>query len=160
LTARTDTEAPTPIDDILERHAGRPGALLPILHDVQERYGYVDPEHVAAIASFLNLSRAEVHGVVSFYHYFRREPPGRHVVQVCRAEACQSVQCGRTEAHARARLDADARGKSADGVFSLEPVYCLGNCALGPSVMIDQTLYGRVTPERLDELLDEWRSRS
>lgn len=160
MTASTQPQAGTAIDDILEAHAGRPGPLLPILHAVQERFGCIAAEQVATIARRLNLSRAEVHGVVSFYHYFRHEPPGRHIVQVCRAEACQAVGCARTEGHAKSALGVDHHGTSADGTFTLEPVYCLGNCALGPSVMIGDTLYGRVTPERLDELLDEWRNKT
>jgi formate dehydrogenase subunit gamma len=148
------------IDDIVEEYAAQPGGLLPMLHAIQERCGYVPPGCIPQVAQGLNLTRAEVHGIVHFYHYFRHAPPGRHLLQVCRAEACQALHGERTEAHARARLGEGHEGTGADGTFSLEPVYCLGNCALGPSVMIDGTLYGRVTPERLDELLDEWRDRS
>jgi formate dehydrogenase subunit gamma len=160
LTASSPIPAATAIDDILASHAGQPGALLPILHDVQHRFGHVAPELVPVIAASLNLSRAEVHGVISFYHHFRARPGGRHVVQVCRAEACQAVHGQRTEEHAKARLGVEFGGTTADGRFSLVPVFCLGNCAAGPSVMIDETIYGRVTPERLDELLVSWRSRS
>ena len=155
MNARTAFQAVTDIADILEAHAGRPGALLPILHDVQARFGYLPSGCVAPIAGALNLSRAEVHGVVSFYPDFRREPPGRHVVKVCRAEACQAVNSQRTEQHAKSRLGIDYHGTTADGAITLEPVYCLGNCAAGPSVMLDQALHGRVTPERFDELLGE-----
>ena len=147
------------VDGIVASHAGEPGALLPILHSVQKKLGYIPAEAVEHIAAGLNLSRAEVHGVISFYHYFRQHPPGRHVVQVCRAEACQAVQGEATEAHARKCLGTDFHGTSSDGSFSLEAVYCLGNCAAGPSVMIDDRLYGRVTPARFDELINEWRAR-
>jgi formate dehydrogenase subunit gamma len=147
------------VDDIVASHAGEPGALLPILHGVQKQLGYIPAAAVARIAEGLNLSRAEVHGVISFYHYFRQHPPGRHVVQVCRAEACQAVQGEATEAHARKCLGTDFHGTSNDGSFSLEAAYCLGNCAAGPSVMIDDRLYGRVTPARFDELMNEWRAR-
>ena len=157
--AETDLQRQAQVDDILATLAEQPGALLPILHAVQEALGYVPPDQVGRIAQRLNLSRADVHGVLSFYHYFRQHPPGRHVVQVCRAEACQAVQCERTEAHARQRLGVDYGETTADGAFSLEAVYCLGNCAAGPSVMVDDELYGRVTPERLDAVLDEWRRR-
>jgi formate dehydrogenase subunit gamma len=160
LTASSAIPAATAIDDILANHAGQPGALLPILHEIQHRFGHVAPELVPAIAQALNLSRADVHGVISFYHHFRSRPGGRHVVQVCRAEACQAVHGQRTEEHAMARLGIGFGGTTSDGRFSLEPVFCLGNCAAGPSVMIDETIYGRVTPERLDELLSSWRSRS
>ena len=160
MTASSATPAATAIDDILANRAGQPGALLPILHDIQHRFGHVAPELVPAIAAALNLSRAEIHGVISFYHHFRAKPGGRHVVQVCRAEACQAVHGQRTEEHAKTQLGIQFGGTTADGRFSLEPVFCLGNCAAGPSVMIDETIYGRVTPERLDELLASWRSRS
>ena len=135
-----------------------PGGLLPVLHAVQERLGWVAPEAVGVIAQALNLSIAEVHGVVSFYHYFRTHRPGRHVLHLCRAEACQSVGAAALEAHAKAVLGVDFHGTAADGAVSLEPVYCLGNCALGPSVMIDGQLHGRVDAQRLDELLRQARS--
>ncbi len=124
--AETDLQRQAQVDDILATLAEQPGALLPILHAVQEALGYVPPDQVGRIAQRLNLSRADVHGVLSFYHYFRQHPPGRHVVQVCRAEACQAVQCERTEAHARQRLGVDYGETTADGAFSLEAVYCLG----------------------------------
>jgi formate dehydrogenase subunit gamma len=141
------------VDALIARHAGAPGPLLPILHAVQDELGYIPSEAVPRIAAALNLSRAEVHGVISFYHWFRQHPPGRHVLQICRAEACQAVNGEATEAHARQCLGVDWHGTSADGQFTLEAVYCLGNCAGGPSAMIDGQLYGRVTPGRLDELL-------
>ena len=131
----------------------RPGPLLEVLHAVQAAVGYVPPEAVAIIAEGLNLSRAEVHGVVTFYHFFRHTPPGAHTVSVCRAEACQSMGAEALAAHARARLGVDFHATTADGRFSLEPVYCLGNCACSPAVMIDGALHGRVTPERFDALL-------
>lgn len=151
-----DPEQAAVIDAAIEAHAGALGPLLPILHAVQDQLGYIPPQAVPRIAEGLNLSRAEVHGVLSFYHHFRQHPPGRHVVSVCRAEACQAVNGEATEAHARRRLGVDYRGTTADRQFTLEPVYCLGLCAAGPSVRIDDTVYGRVTPERLDELLLRW----
>jgi formate dehydrogenase subunit gamma len=157
--AETDQSWLPAVDGIVASHAGEPGALLPILHSVQKKLGFIPAAAVERIAEGLNLSRAEVHGVISFYHYFRQHPPGRHVVQVCRAEACQAVQGEVTEAHARACLGTDFHGTSSDGCFSLEAAYCLGNCAAGPSVMIDDKLYGRVTPTRFDELMNEWRAR-
>jgi formate dehydrogenase subunit gamma len=134
------------------------GALMPILHGVQASLGYVPQEAVPIIAAELNLSRADVHGVVSFYHYFRSERPGRHVVHVCRAEACQSVGAVALEAHARRTLGIDFHQTTADGAISLEPVYCLGNCSLGPSVMVDEQLQGRVSPARFDELVAKARA--
>jgi formate dehydrogenase subunit gamma len=136
-----------------------PGALLPILHAVQEALTFVPKDAVPLIARELNLSIAEVHGVVSFYHYFLQERPGKHVMHLCRAEACQALGSTALEAHAKAKLGVDFHGTTRDGAVTLEPVYCLGNCALGPSLMIDQTLHGRVTAERFDTLLAESRAR-
>lgn len=141
------------ISAIIASHGAKPGPLLLVLHDVQRELGYVPPGAIPHIAKALNLSRAEVHGVVTFYHYFRSSPPGRHSVRICRAESCQAVNGEALAEHARRRLGIDFHGTTADGQFSLEPVYCLGNCACSPAVMIDEELYGRVTPDRLDELL-------
>jgi formate dehydrogenase subunit gamma len=132
---------------------GRPGPLLEVLHAIQAQLGYVPPAAVPVVATELNLSRAEVHGVVSFYHYFRSTPPGAHTVSVCRAESCQAVGGDALAAHARQRLGVDFHETTPDGRFSLEPVYCLGNCACSPAVMIDGRLHGRMTPERFDALL-------
>ena len=132
---------------------GRPGPLLEVLHAIQAALGYVPDAAVPIVAEVLNLSRAEVHGVVTFYHYFRRSRPGAHAVSVCQAESCQSMGAEALTAHVRRRLGIDFHQSSADGRFSLEPVYCLGNCACSPAVMIDGQLYGRVTPERFDALL-------
>jgi formate dehydrogenase subunit gamma len=137
-----------------------PGALLPVLHAVQEALSFVPKDAVPLIARELNLSIAEVHGVVSFYHYFLQERPGRHVMHLCRAEACQALGSVALEAHAKAKLGVDFHGTTRDGAVTLEPVYCLGNCALGPSLMIDQQLHGRVTAERFDALLAESRVRA
>jgi formate dehydrogenase subunit gamma len=103
---------------------------------------------------------AEVHGVVTFYHYFLQERPGRHVVHLCRAEACQALGGVALEAHAKTALGVDFHGTTKDGAVTLEPVYCLGNCALGPSIMIDQRLHGRVTPKRFDALVTQTRERT
>ncbi len=147
------------VDGLIARFAGVPGPLLPLLHAVQDELGFIPAESVARIADGLNLSRAEVHGVISFYHYFRRQRPGRHVIRLCRAEACQAVRSEATEERARKCLGVDYHGTSVDGQFTLEAAYCLGNCAAGPSMMIDDKLFGRVTPERFEELLKEWRAR-
>ena len=137
----------------IERHAHRPGPLLPLLHEVQRRLGYLPEDCVAPIARALNLSRAEVHGVITFYRDFRRQPPGRRIVQVCQAEACRSMGGERLMAHACGRLGCAPNGRSRDGEFSLEPVYCLGQCASAPAVMVDGQVHARVTEQRLDELL-------
>jgi formate dehydrogenase subunit gamma len=136
------------------------GALMPILHGVQAALGYVPKDAVSLIASELNISRAEVHGVLTFYHYFRKEAPGRHVVHICRAEACQSVGAVALEAHAKKSLGIDFHQTTSDGAISLEPVYCLGNCSLGPSVMVDKQLQGRVSAQRFDELMLQARGSS
>jgi formate dehydrogenase subunit gamma len=149
-----DAQSVAAVDRIVAGHADQPGALLPILHGIQKELGYIPPESVGRIAEGLNLSRAEVHGVISFYHFFRQHRPGRHVVQLCRAMGCES-----TEAHARTSLGVDYHGTTADGQFTLEAAYCLGNCAAGPSVMIDDKLYGRVTPERFEEILQQLRAK-
>jgi formate dehydrogenase subunit gamma len=144
--------------DAIEPRKALPGALLPILHAVQDALGYVPHDAVPLIASSLNLSRADVHGVVSFYHYFRSAPAGRCVVQVCRAESCQAMGSTALEAHAKAALGIDWHETTRDGAVTLEPVYCLGNCALSPAVMIDGELHGRVTPEAFDDLVAQARS--
>jgi formate dehydrogenase subunit gamma len=133
----------------------RPGPLIELLHAVQAALGHVPADAVPIVAEALNLSRAEVHGVVTFYHFFRETPPGKHTVHICRAEACQSMGANGLVAHAKKRLGVDFHETTADGVFSLEPVFCLGNCALSPAAMIDDQLYGRVTPERFDQLVAE-----
>ena len=129
------------------------GALLPVLHGIQDALGYVPPEAVPQIADGLNLSRAEIHGVISFYHHFRETPPGQHTVYLCRAESCQAMQGRALEAHAKKALEIDFHQTTADGGVTLEPIYCLGNCALSPAVMIDGDVHGRLTPQRFDALI-------
>ena len=154
-----DSRVEEAVTGIIARLKDRPGALLPALHAIQDVFGYVPPSAVPLLAAGLNLSRAEVHGVISFYHYFRDTPPGRHTIRLCRAEACQSMNARSLEAHARQRLSVDFHQTTANGMFSLEPVYCLGNCACSPALMIDGELYGRVTHERFDELVAQWEKR-
>lgn len=130
-----------------------PGATLPILHALQDTFGYIDERAIPLVADALNLSRAEVVGVVHFYHDFRHAPPGRHMLRVCRAEACQSMGSEALVDHLRAQLGIDCGQTTADGAITLEAVYCLGNCALSPAVMLDGRLAGRVDAERADQLL-------
>ena len=144
------------VSTVVARLKDKPGALLPILHGIQDAVGYVQPAAVPIIADGLNVSRADVHGVISFYHYFRDTKPGRHTIHLCRAEACQSMNQKATEAHAKEKLGIDYHGTTANGAFTFEPVYCLGNCACSPSMMVDGELYGRVTPQRFDEILSTW----
>lgn len=146
---------PQLVRDEIDALKHKPGALLPILHAIQDRCGYVPREAVPIIAESLQLTRAEVHGVISFYHHFRSAPPGRHVVQICRAEACQARGSRALESHAREALGIDYHQTTADREITLEPVYCLGNCACGPSLRIGDRIHGRVTPETFDRLVDE-----
>ena len=131
----------------------RPGPLLEVLHAIQTALGYVPEDAVPLVAQGLNISRAEVHGVVTFYHYFRRTPPGKHVVSLCRAEACQSMGADALAEHVKKRLGVDFHQTTTDGQFSLEPVFCLGNCACAPAAMVDGELLGRLTPERIDAVI-------
>ena len=138
---------------IVERHRSLEGPLLPVLHAVQDELACIPPECVPIIARGLNLSRAEVHGVISFYPLFRTAPPGRKVIYVCRAESCQAMGGLELEAHAKKRLGIDYGGTTADGELSLEPIYCLGNCACSPSVMVDGRLHSRVDARAFDQLI-------
>ena len=148
------------LDALIQAHRTLPGATLPILHAIQNAWGYIPDEALPRIATALNLSRAEVQGVVSFYHHFRRTPPGRHVVQVCRAESCLAMGADALEAHVRATLGIDVHQTSADGAVTLEPVYCLGNCACSPSIRVDDDIHGRMSPRRFDAVVAELRATS
>jgi formate dehydrogenase subunit gamma len=140
---------------IIGERVGREGPLLPILHALQDEFGYIDQAAEPLIAEALNISRAEVHGVVTFYHDFRRQPAGRHVLKLCRAEACQAAGGDRIAARAEARLGCVMGETAADGSVTLEPVYCLGLCATAPSAILDGRVVGRLDEERLDALLAE-----
>lgn len=142
------------IREIAEQYATEPGALLPILHAVQDHFGFVPDESVPVIARVLNLSRAEVHGVVTFYHGYRNMPPGERTLFMCRSEACQSMGGNDLIAHAKSKLGVDFHETTKDGKWTLEPIYCLGNCATAPAVMVDETVHGRVSADRLDEIIE------
>lgn len=144
--------------EIVEEHRALEGPLMPILHAVQRVFGYVPEEAVPVLAREMNLSRAEVHGVVTFYHDFRHELAGKHVLKLCRAEACQAMGCDRLVERAEGRLGVGCGGTSADGRVTLEAVYCLGLCATAPSAMLDGRIVGRLDEARLDELLKEAQS--
>lgn len=141
------------VKEIVERLRPLEGPLLPILHEVQDRFACIPPASVPLIAKGLNLSRAEVHGVISFYPLFRTEPPGRKTIHICRAEACQAMGGAALEAHAKEVLGVDYGGTTADGEFSLAPVFCLGNCACSPSLMLDGQLHSRVDAGAFDALI-------
>ncbi len=136
---------------LLQPYRNVDGALLPALHALVEAFGYVDDRAIPLVAEAFNLSRAEVTGVVSFYTDFRRSPPGRHVVKVCRAEACQAAGAEAFVVRLQERLAMGMDTTSPDGAVTLETVYCLGNCALGPAVLVDGRLYGRATVEIVGE---------
>ena len=140
--------------DIIATHAEREGAALPILHALQHAFGCVPTEAVPLVAQALNLTRAEVHGIVTFYHDFRRTPPGRHVLQLCRAEACQAVGADRVADGVRARLGVDWHGTTADGAVTLEPVFCLGLCAIGPAALLDGAPLARLDPGKVEAALE------
>jgi formate dehydrogenase subunit gamma len=152
-------EAPPGSEDraraICEAHGNRPDELLEIFHALQGELGFVPEQVLPVIATALNRSRAEVYGVLSFYHDFRRTPPGRHVVKMCRAEACQAMHTDRVCNHAEQRLGTRFGETSPDGEFTLEAVYCLGNCALSPAMMIDGDLYGCVDEKRFDAIISD-----
>src|SRR5262245_442057 len=141
--------------EIIAEHAQVEGATLVILHALQEAFGYVPEAAIPMVASALNLSRAEVYGVFTFYHDFRRKPAGRHVLKLCRAEACQAAGGDAIAARAEQRLGVAMGETSADGRVTLEPIYCLGLCACGPSAMLDGRVHGRLDDRRLDALLAE-----
>jgi len=139
--------------EIIDSYDARPEMLVQILHAFVARYSYICKEAVIQIADELNLSRADVHGVVSFYHDFRTEAPGKRVVRICQAESCQAMGSRSLTAHAEKVLGITMNETTSDGEITLEPIYCLGNCACSPAVMIDDDVYGRVDSNKLDALL-------
>lgn len=142
------------VRDIAEVHAGERGPLLPVLHDVQHRFGWIDPDAVPVVADVLNLSRAEVHGVITFYADFRDTPPPRVQVQLCRAEACQANGCEALVDHAQRRFGVEVGGRTDDGTVGLDEVFCLGLCGLGPAARVGDRVLARVDPDRLDATVD------
>jgi formate dehydrogenase subunit gamma len=145
------------VAQILADHESMPGNLLPILHGIQDELGYIPYPAVKDIADALNQSIAEIHGVISFYHYFRQSPAGKHVIRICRAESCQAMNGKHLEDYAKQSLNIDWHEVSEDKQFSIEPVYCLGNCACSPSISVNHDVFGRVTPERFDEIVESYR---
>jgi formate dehydrogenase subunit gamma len=148
---------PQAVQAIATRLRAQPGALMLILREVQDRLGWVPAASVPVIAQVLNLSRAEVHGVVTFYHDFRHEPPGHNVLRLCQAESCQAMGAVALAEHACRRLGIGFGETTPDREFTLEAVYCLGNCGCSPAMLLNGDPYGRLTPERLDDLLAECR---
>ncbi len=151
----TSTDPSIFVSGAVRKYAHIPGGLLPLLHEIQTGLGCIPRESVAGIARGMGLSRAEVHGVISFYHDFHDRPRGQKTIHLCRAEACQAVGSRSLESHVKRRLGIDYGGTTADGRYSLEPVYCLGNCACGPSIRIGDDVFARVDAEYFDTLLDQ-----
>lgn len=145
------------IDAHIAQHKHMPGALLPLLHAIQDDIGWVPEASYLPISKGLALSVAEVHGVVTFYHHFRTHPAGRHVLQICRAESCQAMGAVKLEADIKAALGIDFHETTKDGAITLEPIYCLGNCACSPAVMMDDEVYGRVNADLVAQLVAEAR---
>ena len=148
------------VHQVLHRRKDEAGALLPILHDIQDELGFIPGEVVSDIAAALNLSRAEVHGVITYYHHFRTTPPGRNVVQICRAEACQAMGAEALFAHAEEHLACKAHHTTEDGSVTLEAAYCLGLCASSPSISINGEVHARMTPIKFDRLMAEAREQA
>lgn len=147
-----DVEA---IKEIIDAHLSLEGPLLPMLHALQDAFGYVPDQAHAPICDALNITKAELHGVVTFYHDFRQRPAGRHVLKICRAESCQSVGGTAMAEALLAKLGLDWHGTTSNGAVTIEPVYCLGLCASGPAAMLDSRVVGRVDEAKLDTLLAE-----
>jgi formate dehydrogenase subunit gamma len=143
------------IDALIASHQHMPGALMPLLHAIQDNIGYVPEAVYPKIGKALALSVAEVHGVVTFYHHFRTHPAGKHILQICRAESCQAMGSEKLEADVKAQLGVDYHQTTADGEITLLPVYCLGNCACSPAVMMDEEVYGRMNHQKVAELISE-----
>jgi formate dehydrogenase subunit gamma len=141
--------------EIITAHKAQEGAALPILHAVQAAFGYIPRDAVPLVADALNLTRAEVHGIVTFYHDFRESPPGTHVLKLCRAEACQSMGADALAAEARQKLRVEWGETTTDGRVTLEPVFCLGLCASAPAAMLDGKVVGALDRARLGTLLDQ-----
>jgi formate dehydrogenase subunit gamma len=148
------------VDSTIEAHHEKVGALLPVLHSIQDKLGHVPKEAVPMIAQAMNLSRAEIHGVMTFYHDFRSEPAGENIVHLCRAEACQAMGARELERHVMESLGIGYGETTADGLVTLEPVYCLGNCACTPSIRINDEIHARVSSEKFNELLKRLEEES
>ncbi|MBA6293539.1 NAD(P)H-dependent oxidoreductase subunit E [Colwellia sp. MB3u-70] len=141
------------VENIIDSLKNKEGSLLPILHAIQREMGYISSQAIERIATKLKQTPAEIHGVISFYHQFRTSPPSKYQIQICRAEACQSRGSRQLEAHAKDFLAIDYHQMTRDKKFSLDSVYCLGNCATGPNIRINDDLYGRISNDRFEEIL-------
>ena len=154
------TLSTTQLDQIqvhIEKYLNVPGALLPLLHSIQDDLGFVPEESYKPISKAYNLSVAEIHGFVTFYHHFRTHLPGKNILQICRAESCQAMGSENIENYCQEKLGIDYHQTTKDNSITLEPVYCLGNCACSPAIMINEDVVGRVTPEKIDQIIKEAR---
>jgi formate dehydrogenase subunit gamma len=151
----SDAPAADAVQHLIDQHLGLEGPLLPILHAIQDEFGYVPEMALPLIADALNLTRAEVHGVMSFYHDFREAPAGRHVIKICRAEACQAMGADALSEATLAKLGIAWHGTTKNGAVTIDPVYCLGLCASAPAVMVDNRVVARVTEDKMDNILKE-----
>ena len=155
LTPQLTTEELTKISTHIAAHKAMPGALLPLLHAIQDDIGWIPEDAYLPISKALALSVAEVHGVVTFYHHFHTHPVGKHILQVCRAESCQAMGSEQLEKDIKTALGIDYHETTKDGALTLLPVYCLGNCACSPAVMLDDEVYGRMSADKVAELVAE-----
>ena len=155
MSMNDNTQQHAAIAALIQSHRSMKGALLPLLHAIQDQLGYIPSDVVGDIAKGLNLSRAEVHGVITYYHFFRTEPAGKHVVQVCRAEACQACGADGLMALAEKTLGCKSHHTSANGAVTLEPVYCLGLCASSPAIQVNDQLHARVSADKLKQILSQ-----
>lgn len=155
-----ESEIADTVTTVCGEHGNRADALIEILHGIQRELGCIPDDAVAGIAGALNISRADVHGVVSFYHDFDRQRPGRHVLKICRAESCQANGSNALAAHAEDCLGVPFGATTGDGEFTLKEVYCLGNCALGPSLLVGESLHARVDADKFDTLIADLRARA
>jgi formate dehydrogenase subunit gamma len=158
LTTYEKLDLVSRIDAHIAKHKHRPGALLPILHAIQDDIGWVPEACYLPISKALAISVAEVHGVVTFYHHFHTHPIGKHVLQICRAESCQAMGSEELEINVKAALGIDYHETTQDGAVTLLPVYCLGNCACSPNVMLGDEVYGRMTADKVNEIVAEARA--
>ncbi len=158
LLAQTAAQQTEKIQTHIAQHKTMPGALLPLLHAIQDDIGYIPQDAYLPISKALALSVAEVHGVVTFYHHFRTHPVGKHILQICRAESCQAMGSEKLEKDIKAQLGIDYHETTKDGAVTLLPVYCLGNCACSPAVMLGDDVYGRMTAEKVAEIVAEARA--
>jgi formate dehydrogenase subunit gamma len=147
--------SPAIATEIIQQYSAAPELLVQILHAFVARFSYISDAAIRQIALELNISRADVHGVVSFYHDFRTEPPGEHVVKICVSESCQAMGSSKLTSQAEEKLGIGIKETTQDGKVTLEPIYCLGNCACSPAIMIDEKVYGRVDAEKLNNLIEK-----